>query len=68
MALTEEQLNQLDFQKAQQALNNNDRMEAVRIARDILMENDRNKPTGERGISPHDVVNFAEAIVTFVKA
>ena len=67
MALTEEQLNQLDFQKAQQALNNNDRMEAVRIARDILMENDRNKPTGERGISPQDLVAFAEAIVTFAK-
>ena len=67
MALTEEQLNQLDFQKAQQALNNNDRMEAVRIARDILMENDRNKPTGERGISAADFTNFADAIVNYIK-
>ena len=67
MALTEDQLNQLEFQKAQQALNNNERMEAVRIARDILMENDRNKPTGERGISPSDLTTFAEAIITFVK-
>jgi len=67
MALTAEQLNQLEFQKAQQALNNNNRMEAVRLARDILMENDRNKPTGERGISPVDITAFAEAIVTFVE-
>jgi len=67
MALTEDQLNQLEFQKAQQALNNNNRMEAVRLARDILMENDRNKPTGERGISPVDITAFAEAIVTFVE-
>jgi hypothetical protein len=70
MALTEEQLNQIEFQKAQQALNNNDRndrMEAVRLARDILMENDRNKPTGERGITAADVTSFADAIVTFVK-
>jgi len=67
MALTEDQLNQLEFQKAQQALNNNNRMEAVRLARDILMENDRNKPTGERGISPADITAFAEAIVTFVE-
>jgi hypothetical protein len=67
MALTEEQLNQIEFQKAQQASNNNDRMEAVRLARDILMENDRNKPTGERGITAVDVTSFADAIVTFVK-
>lgn len=67
MALTEEQLNQIEFQKAQQAMNNNDRMEAVRLARDILMENDRNKPTGERGITAADVTSFADAIVTFVK-
>jgi hypothetical protein len=67
MALTEEQLNQIEFQKAQQASNNNDRMEAVRLARDILMENDRNKPTGERGITAADVTSFADAIVTFVK-
>ena len=67
MALTEEQLNQIEFQKAQQAANNPDRMEAVRLARDILMENDRNKPTGERGITAADVTSFADAIVTFVK-
>ena len=67
MALTQEQLDQIEFQKAQAQATNNDRMEAVRIARDILMENDRNKPTGERGITAADVTSFADAIVTFVK-
>jgi hypothetical protein len=66
MALTEEQLNQIEFQKAQQASNNNDRMEAVRLARDILMENDRNKPTGERGITASDVTAFADTLLTYV--
>jgi hypothetical protein len=42
------------------------RMEAVRLARDILMENDRNKPTGERGITASDVTAFADTLLTYV--
>ena len=60
MALTPEQQSQVDFQKASQAMNN--KMEAVRIARDVLMENDRNKPVGDRGISAADITAFAQAI------
>ena len=60
MALTQEQIDTLEFQKAQQSLNN--KMEAVRIARDVLMENDRNKPVGDRGISAADITAFAQAI------
>ena len=41
-------------------------MEAVRIARDILMENDRNKPVGERGITAADITGFAQAIQQYV--
>jgi hypothetical protein len=41
-------------------------MEAVRLARDILMENDRNKPTGERGITASDVTAFADTLLTYV--
>ena len=43
------------------------RMEAVRLARDILMENNRNKPTGERGITAADVTTFADAIVNYIQ-
>ena len=64
MALTTEQQDQLAFQKASQALNN--KMEAVRIARDVLMENDRNKPVGDRGITAADITAFAQTIEQFV--
>ena len=60
MALTAEQLSNIEFQKAQQMLHS--RMEAVRIAKDVLMENDRNKPVGERGITAADITAFAQAI------
>jgi len=64
MALTQEQQDQLAFNKAQQASNN--KMEAVRIARDVLMENDRNKPVGDRGITAADITAFAQTIEQFV--
>ena len=64
MALTQEQIDTIEFQKAQQALNN--KMEAIRIARDVLMENDRNKPVGERGITAADITAFAQTIAQYV--
>ena len=64
MALNQEQIDSLEFQKAQMATGN--RMETVRIARDILMENDRNKPVGERGITAADLTAFAQAIEQYV--
>lgn len=60
MALTAEQQSQIEFQKAQALIGN--KMEAIRIARDVLMENDRNKPVTERGISAADLTAFAQAI------
>ena len=70
MALTAEQQADLDFQKAQiniqRALDN--KMEVVRIARDILMENDRNKAVGERGIAASDVTTFADTLLTYINS
>lgn len=71
MALTQEQLDNLEWQKAQAALNQVEslkarRMEAVRIAREVLAENDRNKPVGDRGITAQDITTFAESIVAYV--
>jgi hypothetical protein len=54
----------LDYDNASRAVDR--RMEAVRLARDILMENDRNKPTGERGIAASDVTAFADTLLTYV--
>jgi hypothetical protein len=31
---------------------------AVRLAKETLLENDRNKPTGERGITASDITAF----------
>ena len=64
MALTPEQQAQIDFHKASAAINN--KMEAVRIARDVLMENDRNKPVSDRGIAAADITAFAQTIEQFV--
>ena len=64
MALTQEQIDNIEFQKASQSLNN--KMEAVRIARDVLMENDRNKPVGDRGITAADITAFAQTIAQYV--
>jgi hypothetical protein len=64
MALTAEQQSQIEFDNASRAVER--KMEAVRLARDILMENDRNKPTGERGIAASDVTAFADTLLTYV--
>ena len=64
MALTAEQQAQIGFENASRAVER--KMEAVRLARDILMENDRNKPTGERGITASDVTAFADTLLTYV--
>jgi hypothetical protein len=66
MAITSEQQAQIEYDNAARAVER--RMEAVRIARDILMENDRNKPTGERGVAAEDVTAFANAIMGYVQA
>jgi hypothetical protein len=64
MAITAEQQAQIEFDNASRAVDR--KMEAVRLARDILMENDRNKPTGERGITASDVTAFADTLLTYV--
>ena len=64
MALTAEQQAQIEFDNASRAVDR--KMEAVRLAKDILMENDRNKPTGERGIAASDVTAFADTLLTYI--
>lgn len=64
MALTAEQQAQVEYDNVSRSVER--RLEAVRIAKEILMENDRNKPTGERGIAASDVTAFADTILTYV--
>ena len=64
MALTEDQLNQVEFNDAQQKLHR--KMELVRIAKETLLENDRSKSADERGVTASDITTFAAALNTYV--
>ena len=64
MALTEDQLNQVEFNDAQQKLHR--KMELVRIAKETLLENDRSKSADERGVTASDITAFADALHTYV--
>jgi hypothetical protein len=38
------------------------RAEVIRLAKETLIENDRNKPTGERGVTAADITAFADTL------
>ena len=75
MALTPEQQTELDFQEARDAGRRahelalearRAKLEAVRLAKETLLENDRNKPVGERGVTVSDITAFAQSITQYV--
>lgn len=43
------------------------RMEAVRLAKDLLIENARVKPVEQRNISAEEITSFAEKIMSFTE-
>jgi hypothetical protein len=75
MALTAEQQAEIELQEAREAgrraheiamEQRRARLDAVRLAKETLIENDRNKPTGERGVAASDITTFAGAIISYV--
>ena len=64
MALTAEQLAQIEFDKAVQATHR--KMDLVRLAKEVLVENDRSKPAEERGVSAADITAFATELNAYV--
>jgi hypothetical protein len=75
MALTAEQQAEIDMQEARDAGNRAHqlameqlriKMDAVRLAKETLIENDRSKPADERGVSASDITTFAAALNTYV--
>ncbi len=73
MALTAEQENSIEFVKANAEANKaadiqRHKLDMVRLAKDILAENDRNKPVGERGIVAADIISLAEELITYIKS
>jgi hypothetical protein len=75
MAITAEQQADVDFQEAREAGNRAHqlameqlriKMEAVRLAKETLLENDRSKPADERGVTASDITTFAAALNTYI--
>lgn len=66
MALTVEQQNTIDLQNGIQARQN--KLEAIRMAKDVLIENARSKPVDSREITAADITAFADALVASINA
>lgn len=73
MALTAEQQFMIDIENVR---NSNQlalaakqaKLEAVRIAQQTLIENNRNKPVDSREITATDITAFANALVAYVNS
>jgi hypothetical protein len=77
MALTTEQQAQVDVQLAveadrfekQAALEaKRAKLEALRMAKETLAENNRSKPADSREVTAADITAFADALITYVNA
>ena len=77
MALTAEQQAQVDIQLAlENARHANNmaqqakqaKLEAIRLAKETLIENARSKPVDARDVTAADITAFAQALVAYVDA
>jgi hypothetical protein len=66
MALTIEQQATIDLQNGIQARQN--KLEAIRMAKDVLIENARSKPVDSREVTAADITAFADALVASINA
>ena len=66
MALTVEQQSTIDLQNGIQARQN--KLEAIRMAKDVLIENARSKPVDSREVTAADITAFADALVASINA
>lgn len=75
MALTPEQQAQVDIQVAVENLRHTNqlqmqshhaKLEAIRLAKDVLLENARSKPVDSRDVSANDIKNYAQTLVDYV--
>jgi hypothetical protein len=77
MALTTEQLDQIAYQEASDAgrraheiamESRRAKLEAIRLAKETLIENARSKPVDSRDVTPADITAFADALVASISA
>lgn len=71
MALNDDQQFQLELENARNAnlLALEDRrakLEAIRLAKETLIENARNQPVGDSGVSAEDIIAFANKLTASV--
>jgi hypothetical protein len=71
MALTEDQQFQIDMENARHANQmateqKRTRLEAVRLAKETLIENARNKPIEEAGVTAAEITVFAQELTNYV--
>jgi hypothetical protein len=75
MALTPEQQSEIDMQEARDAgrraheiamEQRRARLEAVRLAKETLIENARSKPVDARDVSASDITTFANALNQYI--
>ena len=75
MALTQEQIDTLEFQEASDTPRRahdvameqrRARLEAVRLAKETLIENARSKPVDARDVSAADVTAFANVLNQYI--
>jgi len=75
MALTAEQQAQVDFQNATEAARHANqlelearraKLEAIRLAKETLIENARSKPVDSRDVSAADIQAFAQTLVSYI--
>lgn len=64
MALSQEQLDQLEYRKAEQLISI--KSEMIRVAKDVLIENSRNSPVSEREITSNNIIQFATDLINFI--
>jgi hypothetical protein len=77
MALTTEQIDQIAYQEASDAgrrahemamESRRAKLEAIRLAKETLIENARSKPADSRDVTPADITAFADALVASINA
>ena len=73
MALTADQQFQMDLEAARQqnqlALEaKRAKLEAVRLAKETLIENRRNLPVDQREVAAADITTFAQTLVSYIDA
>ena len=75
MALTVEQQAQVDIQNATEAVRHANqlelearraKLEAIRLAKETLIENARSKPVDSRDVSAADIQAFAQTLVSYI--